>query len=153
DPVVPVIFHVTPTTLRTLKLGGGAEVGSRVLVSLVSSWDNRNFFGGLRDFSIEGKPDVVVYPLTIRGNAHTDPFQPRPEGRFSASLVQPGFIEARTRGLVSLSLNWTQLLPTERLGYIELAGRTGLERDFWGSRVHLGVYGSMSLDQPMNYDG
>ena len=63
--VIPVVFKVSPTTTRTLKMGVGAEVGSRVEAHGVASWDNRNFLGGLRHFVAEAKPGFVINPLTF----------------------------------------------------------------------------------------
>jgi len=59
---VPVVFHVTPTTLRTAKAGFGFEVGSRVDVRGVFGWEYRNWLGGLRALTLEAKPGFFLYP-------------------------------------------------------------------------------------------
>jgi outer membrane protein insertion porin family/translocation and assembly module TamA len=149
--VIPVTFHVTPTTLRTVKLGVGAEVGSRVEWHGVASWDNRNFLGGLRHFFIEGRPGFVINPLTFSTlfSKPVTPIQILFEARLHAELQQPGFIEARTTGLLSLAANMYQLQPLDTLGYLELGGKTGVSRDFWGRRVNTALSFNMSFDQPI----
>ena len=154
ETVIPVVFKVSPTTLRTLKTGIGAEVGSRVEVHGVASWDNRNFLGGLRHVLLEVKPGLVVNPLTFAtlfSKPETPP-QVLFEIRVHADLEQPGFIEPRTRGILSLAANLYQLQPLDTLGYFELAGKTGVARDFWGKRVNAAVYVNMAFDQPTKLD-
>jgi outer membrane protein insertion porin family/translocation and assembly module TamA len=152
--VIPIVFKVTRTDLRTLKGGVGAEVGSKVEVHGVAGWENRNFLGGLRHFSVEAKPGLVVNPLSVGTlfSALETPLQPLIEVRLHSELVQPGFIEARTDGLINLAANLTQLQPLDTLGYFELAGKTGVHRDFWGGRVQLGLFFNMSFDQPTQLD-
>lgn len=147
---VPVVFRVTPTTLRTTKLGFGVEAGTRVAFHGVAGWENRNFLGGLRFFTVEAKPGVVVNPLAIYGRSTSAPYGAVPELRLHASLQQPGFVEARMRGLVNADVNMTQLQPGYTLGYFELAGKTGVERDLWSGRVHLGLSLNTQIDTPLN---
>lgn len=150
--VIPVVFTVTPASLKTVKMGFGAEVGSRVEVHGQAGWDNRNFLGGLRHFSVEGVPGVIINPLTI-GTLDSVPanvIRPLPELRLHSELAQPGFVESRTRGVVSASGNLYQLLPQDTLGYVEAAGKTGLEREFWGARVHLGLSANAQYDVPLD---
>lgn len=154
DTVVPVVFKVTTTTLKTTKVGVGAEVGSRVEVHGVASWDNRNFLGGLRHFFAEAKPGLVINPLTFATlfSKPVTPLQPLFELRLHAELEQPGFIEPRTRGLVSVAANLYQLQPLDTLGYFELAGKTGIARDWWNRRVNASIYVNMAFDQPTKLD-
>lgn len=148
---VPVVFRVAPTALKTVKLGVGFEIGSRVAARGLASWENQNFFGGLRNFIIEGRPGVVFFPLTATSLFNGTPtnFELVPEMRIHAALTQPGFIEARTRGLISADVNLYQLQPTSTLSYLEFAGKTGVERDFWGGRVHVGLFGSTQVLVPI----
>lgn len=154
-PTVPVVFKLTPTQLKLVKAGAGLELGARVQVTGTVGWDNRNFLGGLRHFSVEAKGGPIFFPLafsTLLGKPLAGPFRVLPEVRVHSELVQPGFLEARARGLVSLAFNLYQLQPTDPLGYIEVAGKTGLEREFWQSRVHLGLFFNMAFDQPIKLD-
>ncbi len=152
--VIPVVFKVTPTTLRTLKMGVGAEVGSNVEAHGLASWDVRNFLGGLRHFTVEAKPGLIFNPLTFATlfSKPVTPLQVLFEVRVHAELEQPGFIEPRTRGVVSLAANLYQLQPLDTLGYFELAGKTGVARDFWGKRVSSALYLNMAFDQPTKLD-
>jgi outer membrane protein insertion porin family/translocation and assembly module TamA len=149
--VIPVTFHVTPTTLKTIKSGVGAEVGSRVEWHGVANWENRNFLGGLRHFTIEAKPGFVVNPLTFATlfSKPTTPVDILFELRVHAELEQPGFIEARTKGLISIAASLYQLQPLDTLGYLELAGKTGVSRDFWSRRVSTALSLNMAFDQPI----
>lgn len=155
--VIPVVFQVTPTPLKTAKVGGGAELGSRIEAHLVFGWENKNFFGGLRRFSIEAKPAAVFYPYTLNSlfSPQPDTFHVLPELRVHSELTQPGFIEARTRGLVNLSANVYRLITgdvdKEIVGYLEFAGKTGMEREFWDRRVSLGLYFNFQNEQPFSY--
>jgi outer membrane protein insertion porin family/translocation and assembly module TamA len=148
---IPVVFHVTPTDLRTVNMGIGAEVGSRVEWHGVAGWEHRNFLGGLRRFTIEGRPGFVINPLTFATlfSKPVTPLQLLFVARLRAELEQPGFVEARTRGLINLTAQVYQLQPLDTLGYFELAGKTGVARDFWGRRVNTGLYFNMAFDQPV----
>lgn len=148
---VPVVFRVTRTPLKTVKMGFGFEIGSKVATHGVASWENRNFLGGLRSFVIEAKPGIVFFPLTVTTLFNGTPadFALVPELRIHSMLTQPGFLEARTRGLVAADVNLYQLQPTSTLSYLEFAGKTGVERDFWGGRVHTGVSLSTQVDVPI----
>jgi outer membrane protein insertion porin family/translocation and assembly module TamA len=151
ESVIPVLFKVTPTQLREVKSGFGAEVGSKVEVHGVIGWENRNFLGGLRHFTVEFKPGVVINPVTFATlfSKPATPPAPLPEARLHAELEQPGFIEERTRGRVNLAANLYQLQPLDTLGYFELAGKTGVDRDFWGRRVNVALYVNGAFDQPL----
>jgi outer membrane protein insertion porin family/translocation and assembly module TamA len=150
---VPIVFRVTPTTLKTVKMGGGAELGTRVDVHGVASWENRNFLGGLRVFSVEGKPGLV-FPLSA-GQLFAGQVEkaktPILEVRLHAALTQPGFIESQMRGIVSVDANMLQapLLPDTTRGYLEFAGKTGVERPLWDGRVRLGLFFNASVDVPL----
>ncbi|WP_437339441.1 autotransporter assembly complex protein TamA [Sorangium sp. So ce394] len=103
SPVVPVTFSVEPAALRAVKLGGGAEVGSRVEAHLVAGWEDRNFLGGLRRFNIEARPGLVFYPVefsTLFGEDLGDTFRLLPEIQLRSELRQPGAFERRTAAVL-----------------------------------------------------
>ncbi|WP_437321957.1 autotransporter assembly complex protein TamA [Sorangium sp. So ce385] len=103
SPVVPVTFSVEPAALRAVKLGGGAEVGSRVEAHLVAGWEDRNFLGGLRRFNIEARPGLVFYPVefsTLLGEDLGDTFRLLPEIQLRSELRQPGAFERRTAAVL-----------------------------------------------------
>jgi outer membrane protein assembly factor BamA len=149
---VPVTFRFTPTLLRTLKLGFGVEAGTRVDVHGTASWENRNFFGGLRSFTIEARPGIVFFPYTLTslfsGSSEAN-FAVVPELRVHTALAQPGFVEALTRGTVSVDVSAYQLQPTATLGYLEGQVKLGLDRGFWDDRVKVTLLANMQVDQPL----
>jgi outer membrane protein assembly factor BamA len=158
NPVIPVVFRVQPASLRTLKLGGGAEIGSRVEGHFLSSWEHRNFLGGLRHFTVEARPGAVLYPLNITNWTPANGVQVLPEARLRAELAQPAFLEARTKGIVSVSGSAYRLITSDQsqndqiiVGYLEFAGKTGLERQFWGRHITLGGYLQVQHDRPFSY--
>ncbi|MGA3124561.1 MAG: POTRA domain-containing protein, partial [Polyangiaceae bacterium] len=66
DAVVPLTVKVEPTRLRELKLGGGLELDEiKTDLHGIAGWQDHNFFGGLRDFSVQFKPGLVFYPYRV----------------------------------------------------------------------------------------
>ncbi|WP_437928218.1 POTRA domain-containing protein [Sorangium sp. So ce291] len=103
SPVVPVTFSVEPAALRAVRLGGGAEVGSRVEAHLVAGWEDRNFLGGLRRLNVEARPGMVFYPVefsNLLGDELGDTFRLLPEIQLRAELRQPGALERRTAAVL-----------------------------------------------------
>ena len=149
---VPVKFRFTPTQLRTLRSGFGVEAGTRVDVHGVAGWENRNFFGGLRTFTIEARPGIVFFPYTLSslfaGQSEAN-FAVVPELRVRTALTQPGFIESMTKGNLSAEFNVYQLQPTATLGYLEGSVKAGLERDFWSRRVKVSFVTNVQVNQPL----
>jgi outer membrane protein insertion porin family/translocation and assembly module TamA len=144
--VVPVDVRVARTDLREVKLGGGVEFDTlRADVHLLTGWENRNFLGGLRRLTLDLRPGVVFYPTRVPTNEI--PFiAPRAyllQGRARAELRQPGFIEARTQGVLQGQFNmYPVIFPADNksaldwgpafwvLGYRDLGTNLGLERKF-----------------------
>jgi outer membrane protein assembly factor BamA len=138
---VPVNVSLARSELRELKLGGGIELDAlRADVHLLTGWENRNFLGGLRRLTLDLRPGAVLFPT------NTVTFRP-PEryllqGRARAELRQPGFIEARTGGIVRGEFNlYPVIFPNEEtpgtetafdwvLGYRDLSTGVGLDRTF-----------------------
>lgn len=96
---VPVLFRVQPAALRSVKLGGGVEIGTRVEIHGLSGWENKNLFGGLRRFTVEGKPGFVFYPKSFDTLATSEKVHVLPEFKARFELQQPAFLEARTVGI------------------------------------------------------
>src|SRR5262249_7968269 len=64
--VVPIDVRLTRSELRDLKLGGGIELDTlRADIHLLTGWENRNFFGGLRHLTLDFRPGVALYPTRI----------------------------------------------------------------------------------------
>ena len=102
---VPVLFRVHPAALRSVKLGGGLEIGSRVEVHGLAGWENKNLFGGLRRFTVEGKPGFVFYPKSFDSLASSEKVHVLFEFKSHFELQQPAFLEARTVGIFGGSYN------------------------------------------------
>jgi outer membrane protein insertion porin family/translocation and assembly module TamA len=157
DHVVPIVVKVEPSRLRTIRLGGGIEFDAlKTDIHGLVGWEDRNFLGGMRMFSVQLRPGVVLYPLRI--NNITAPNHLLPEERLRVELRQPGFIEARTNGFIRPNLDTYPVLinpnpPSDApvLGYIEAHASAGVDRT-----LHK-LYGAFSenvqYDVPFSYIG
>lgn len=155
--VVPLVVRVEPAKLRAIRLGVGAEFDAiKTDVHTLVGWEDHNFFGGLRSYTVTLRPGLVLYPLRI--DNIVAPERLLPEVRFRNELRQPGFLEARTNALLRPELNvFSVLLPNaSRLpgvipGYFEFKVSAGLERTFWkfyGSITH-----NVQVETPFSYRG
>ena len=115
-PVVPLVVQVEPTKLRAVRLGGGIEFDSiKAGIHAIGSWEDHNLLGGLRDFSVELKPGLVLYPTNA--TLFILPTHFFPEEHLRVQLRQPAFLEARTTGFVRPELNVYPLIlppPSEK---------------------------------------
>jgi outer membrane protein assembly factor BamA len=156
SPQVPINVRVEPAKLKAIHVGGGVQVDSiQSDVHVLGGWENRNFFGGLRSFTFEVKPGVVLYPTRIP--TLQAPNRLLPEGRANAQFRQPGFLEARTGLFTRLdgSIAPVILAPGETtgtiLGYRDGRITLGLDRSLWK------VYGALShtvqVDSAFTYAG
>jgi outer membrane protein insertion porin family/translocation and assembly module TamA len=134
--VVPLVVKVEPAKLREIRLGGGFELDQiKTDVHGLIGWEDHNFLGGLRDFSVDFKPGVVLYPTRIDNIVSPDHLLPWE--RLRLQLRIPGILEPRTTLLLRPELNVFPLLvkpnpdPLEPVvGYVEPKGTVGLERRF-----------------------
>lgn len=157
NPVVPVVFEVQPSALRAVKLGVGAEIGSIVEGHLVGGWENRNFLGGLRRFSVEARPGVVLYPLSIGTLLSELPDQVLPQLRLRFELRQPVPFDTRTSARLSGEFNLYsppqgEVVPDFVLGYRTYSGTFGFDRSFLKSKVHAGLFSNVELNDPFSYN-
>lgn len=150
-PVVPIRVKLEPSRLHTIRLGAGVEFDAlKTDVHGIVGWESRNFFGGLRSFSVQFRPGVVLYPLRV--NNLVAPSKPLPEERLRLELKQPGFPEARTNLFERPEFNVYPVLlnpdppPDERvIGYGEVRNAIGLERTWWK------LYGTLSHNTQVAY--
>jgi len=139
SPTVNLVIHVRQGRLTTFRIGVGVMSGT--LQSNVSDetfsvpeWDvhlkaayrNQDFLGGMRRFSIEDRPRVIMleeFPFIPHGG-------PRLGNTLSTNFEQPRFIEHRTSLFVSAA--W-DLGPDPFYGYFrhDLATKVGLRRRFF----------------------
>jgi outer membrane translocation and assembly module TamA len=157
NTVIPLKVQVEPARLRSLKFGGGIEFDEiKTELHLLTGWEHHNFLGGLRDFSIDASPGVVLYPIRI--NNYTTDIHPLPEERFRMQLRQPGFLEARTTGFFRPEFNIYPLLvipnplPTDPVvGYVEPKAAIGAERPFW--KLFASLAYNIQGEVPFTYPG
>jgi outer membrane protein insertion porin family/translocation and assembly module TamA len=155
--VVPVRVKLEPSKLRSVRLGGGIELDTiKTDVHLVIGWEDRNFFGDLRHYSVSIKPGVVLYPLRI--NSWQAPQRLLPEVKVVNQLRRSGFIEARTTGFVRPELNvFPVLLKTEPHpsdpipGYVEVKVVAGVERSI--KRLFSRLSHTVQVESPFAYNG
>jgi outer membrane protein insertion porin family/translocation and assembly module TamA len=134
--IVPLTVKVEPTKLRELRIGGGLELDEiKTEVHALIGWEDHDFLGDLRDFSVDFKPGAVLYPTRV--NNLVSPTNPLPEERLRVQLRQPGFLEDRTTLFLRPELNVYPLLvepnPDPKqpvVGYVEPRGALGLDRRF-----------------------
>ncbi|MEZ4295451.1 MAG: BamA/TamA family outer membrane protein [Polyangiaceae bacterium] len=145
---VPVRFLIQKAALRSIVIGGGAELGSRVRAHLITTWEHKNFLGGLRRFYIDGRAGILFYPLQLTNWDAPDPgVRPLPEVRLTTELRQPSLFERRTTGNARLEARYYRPDTADAnvaqsallFENLELHGTVGLERPFWASRVRLGT--------------
>lgn len=172
--VVPVTLGVSEAELRTLRAGLGAEIGSRVEAHVMAGWEDRNFLGGLRQFSGEVRPGLVFWPNQISDLFRT-PMEVVPEVRLSFQLLQPNAIFSRVNAIFSgafslycplincrpLNLTEQDLSPEAQdaelaaqnlIGYRELAGKLGLDREFDNGKFYGAQFFNVKLYDPFSYN-
>ena len=157
--VVPLRVHVEPSNLRQIRLGGGVEFDALKLdLHLIAGWEDHNFLGGLRDFTVDFSPGVVLYP-TSTSNFPAAPNRVFPEEKLRVQLRQPGFIEAETEGFLRPEFNvFPMLIPNPSatasvVGYYEFKGAAGVDRVFLGRRLYVNLSYGAQLEYPFSYKG
>jgi len=154
--VVPLIVRIEPAKLRESRLGGGLELDQiKAEVHGLVGWEDHNFLGDLRDFSIDFKPGVVLYPTRI--DHLVSPTNYLLEERLRVQLRMPGLIEPRTTLFVRPEMNVYPLLVTPNpdpsepvVGYIEPKGAIGLDRRF-GSHLVVTLAHNVQSEIPFFY--
>jgi outer membrane protein assembly factor BamA len=156
SPVVPLVVEVQPSNLRALKIGGGLEFDAiKTEVHALVGWEDHDLLGGLRDFSVDFKPGVVLYPTTVDNFVAPDPLLP--EERTRVQLRIPAFVEARTTGFVRPEFNVYPLLvapsgknPVNVVGYVEPKVSAGIERRF-GKHFFASLAQNLQGEDPFKY--
>jgi outer membrane protein insertion porin family/translocation and assembly module TamA len=163
---VPITVTVHESKLRTVRLGGGARFDVLRLEShLTTGWEDRNFLGGMRRFSVEARPGVTFFPTRIPtgGAPFWAPEQLLPEFHLHTLLRQPSLFRGRTAGFLSAEYNVFPVLypiaPDENthqepvLGYNEVRATIGLERAFWAHHLTLTPSYNWQANFPFSYRG
>jgi outer membrane protein assembly factor BamA len=156
--VVPIEVELQRSRFRSLRFGGGLQIDSqRTDVHLVAGWEDRNFLGGLRNLQVEFVPGGVIFPTRLP-DLET-PERMLPQARLRLEFRQPGFLEARTAGVLRTEAGLAPvLLSSDRgagdpiLGYRDLRASAGLERSLlWklnGTLSH-----NVQVSDPFTYVG
>jgi outer membrane protein assembly factor BamA len=159
-PVVPLKVSLEPNSLRHVRLGGGVEFDQiKTDVHLLAGWEDHNFLGGLRTFSVDFKPGLVMYPTRL--DNLVGPSRLLPAERLGLQLRQPGFIEARTNWFIRPEFNIYPLLfsrpagaPKEDLvvvGYREIKAATWVDRSY--GRLYASLGHNVQVETPFAYKG
>lgn len=156
DAIVPLTVNVSPTRLRQITLGGGAEIDEiKTDIHAVAGWEDRNFLGNLRDFDVTLKPGVVFYPIRI--NNWNGALKPLPEAWFKTALRQPGFLEARTSAFIRPQFNVFPLLVAVNpppdvpvVGYREVKVPVGVDRMFFRN-LYVSLDYTFQAENPFAY--
>jgi outer membrane protein insertion porin family/translocation and assembly module TamA len=158
--VVPLTVKVTPTKLRSLRLGGGLELDEiKTETHALIGWEDLNFFGDLRNLTVDFQPGVVLYPTTINNFVGPSSWHLLPQEHFRAQLNQNAFIESRTSLFIRPEVNvYPLLVQTDPdpnapvVGYVEPKGAIGLQRRF--GRYFVGLVGqNLQTEIPFSYQG
>jgi outer membrane protein assembly factor BamA len=161
SPVIPVTFKVARAPLHTITLGGGVQAD--VLQTdghFTAGYEHLNFLGGLRKLTMQAKPGTVLFPTNLQNLLPPNRFLPQIKSR--AELVQPQFLEARTRGILrSEFLVYPFLLPARSqaevadvvVGYYEIREAAGIDRSFFRGKLSLASLYNLQLSYPFTYFG
>ena len=155
--VVPLRVRVQPQKLRSATFGGGLEIdATRTDAHVHLGWEHRNLFGGFRRFTVDLEPGVALFPTRLP--TLEAPSAVLLEERLRASLHQPGFLEARTSGVITQELDVYPMRLSSVvdprasvLGYVEYRGSLGLDRSF--GRLFVASTYSLQYTHPFAYQG
>ena len=158
NPTIPIKVTVEPAKLKSIRVGGGAQIDSlQTDLHLVGGWEHRNFFGGLRSISFEVKPGVVLYPTRIP--TFKTPRNLLPKLKLNGQFRQPGFLEPRTALVTQLEGSRAPVIyPNSEesgkvLGYDDARAGVGLERSFNSLRLFGSIMQTVQYDRPFMYIG
>lgn len=158
EAVVPIRVTVETAKLKSIHVGGGAELSSlQTDVHLLGGWEHRNLFGGLRSLIFEVRPGVVLYPTRFPGLKAPTNFLP--EGRFNAQFRQPGFLEPRANFFTRLDGSVAPVILSPKdtsgnvLGYGDVRISPGIDRSFNGTRLYGSLSHTLQVDAPFAYLG
>jgi outer membrane protein assembly factor BamA len=156
--VVPIEVKLQQSRFRSLRLGGGLQIDSqRTDIHLVAGWEDRNFLGGLRSLQVEFVPGGVIFPTRLPELG--TPERILPQARLRVEFRQPGFLEARTAGVLRTEAGLAPVLLSSNreagapiLGYRDLRASAGLERSlFW--KLNGTLSQNVQVSDPFTYVG
>lgn len=147
---VPIVVNLQEDQLRKLTIGGGTILDAlKLQVRVSTGWEHKNFLGGARKFSIDGKLGVNLFPMRLE---NFDTLAAGPTNYFlvaesTVRLEQPSIFNGRTRGSVEANFRREPLLysldpnadPRQEVvvGFNKPKATLGLERAFLRERIVL----------------
>lgn len=167
--VVPIRVRVEEAPLRSVLAGFGGQLDVlRLAATGRVGWTHRNFFGGLRKFSVSTRPGVTLFPLRVdyifdSNGKFAGVERWLPENALTVRFEQPSLFEGRTRGFVESNYKIYPLLyplpvdanaSTERIvGYHEITQSVGVERTFFGHYMPVSLSLNWRANLPFEYQG
>ena len=140
---IPVVVDVRESPFHTVRLGGGAGIDQvRNEVRLLGEYTDRDFYGGLRKFTLRGKIGWAFLPnlVTVVSGSQAVPVKSEPIYKASADFEQPRafFRDVKlTTGLES------QRDAEQAYSFIGGRGRVGL---VWQPTSHLSIASTYNLE-------
>jgi outer membrane protein insertion porin family/translocation and assembly module TamA len=163
---VPVTVNVQEDQLRKLTLGGGTILDAlKFQIRVSTGWEHKNFLGGARKLSVDGKLGVDLFPMRLENfKTLTDgPTNYFVVAESSIKLEQPSIFNGRTKGSIEASYKREPLLyslsPTADpkkeivIGYNKPKGTLGLERAFSRQRIVIAPSYNIEARVPFAYQG
>jgi outer membrane protein insertion porin family/translocation and assembly module TamA len=156
DRAVPIRVRVAVGPTHSLHFGAVVEQDSVLaLAGIRLGWEDRNFLGGLRRFSANATPGLILYPLSepdvdlkVLGTVTS-----------SFRLEQPAFVDPLTTGYVQSNLNvypvlYSDFNPGDNIiGFREVKGGVGVERPIVGDWLRVRPSYNSQLSFPFMYLG
>lgn len=152
---VPVLVKLEKAKLRSVHVGGGAQIDSlKSDVHVTFGWEDQSFLGGMRKLQFDVTPGVVLYPT--RFPSFEAPKRLLPQGRFRTEFRQPGFITGRTSLVVKGQVSAYPLLQSGQrsldvpiIGYVDNRASVGLERVYY--RLYSYLSQNVQVNVPFYY--
>jgi outer membrane protein assembly factor BamA len=145
--VIPVKVAVTEAKLRRVRAGPGFLVDPlRNDLHLTSSWEHRNFLGGLRNFRVELRPMLIFKPGFFSVKTI------RPGVLATTELRQPGFLESRTNGVLGLTGGFLPD-PVNEYRVTTAMASLGADRRFLTGIIYAGLFYRKAFQLASPYSG
>jgi outer membrane protein insertion porin family/translocation and assembly module TamA len=154
-PEVPLDVVVAVGATHAFHFGAVAELDVvRAMTGVRLGWEDRNFLGGLRHFSVDATPGIYFYPLSTE-------VPPKPLAAVTSGvrLEQPAIIDAPTTGFVEGNVNlypvlYSDFAPGDNIiGFRELRTEVGAERPVTGTKIKLRASYHVQASFPFMYLG
>jgi translocation and assembly module TamA len=153
DATVPIVVDVREAPFQTVRFGGGLGIDAlRNEVHLTAEYQNRNFFGGLRKFTVRGKLGYAFLPNIVEVASSSPSSKHGVIGRVVFEFEQPRFFHRTLNLQTSLDFNrglepaYSYLGFTYKLGvawkpfkYLQITPSYNLDLYGLSSEIQLGT--------------